>query len=140
MPSCRALLCVRAFDRLGKGVRSPPRDALVADLVEPRQRGRAFGYIRGLDHAGAAIASNYLVTLFRSAAALVTEAGAPAEALVPLLERTIANGFDLTGPIARGDMATVTRHEEAIEHSEHPELGEMYRVLALLTKEQQAAR
>ena len=95
---------------------------------------------RPLYHAGAAIASNYLVTLFRSAAALVTEAGAPAEALVPLLERTIANGFDLTGPIARGDMATVTRHEEAIEHSEHPELGEMYRVLALLTKEQQAAR
>lgn len=49
------VLCVRAFDRLGKGVRSPPRDALVADLVDPRQRGRAFGHIRGLDHAGAAV-------------------------------------------------------------------------------------
>ncbi|MFM8891840.1 MAG: MFS transporter, partial [Planctomycetia bacterium] len=46
---------VRAFDRLGKGVRSPPRDALVADLVAPRQRGRAFGHIRSLDHAGAAL-------------------------------------------------------------------------------------
>jgi predicted short-subunit dehydrogenase-like oxidoreductase (DUF2520 family) len=95
---------------------------------------------RPLYHAGAAIASNYLVTLFRSAAALVTEAGAPAEALIPLLERTIANGFDLTGPIARGDLATVARHEEAIASSDHPELGEMYRVLAQLTQRQQAAR
>ena len=94
---------------------------------------------RAVYHAGAAIASNYLVTLFRSASALVAEAGAPAEALIPLLKRTIANGFDLTGPIARGDLATVARHEEAIAQSSHPELGEMYRVLAELTKRQQAA-
>lgn len=48
-------LFVRAADRFGKGIRSAPRDALVADLVEPEQRGRAFGHIRGLDHAGAAV-------------------------------------------------------------------------------------
>jgi len=49
------VLVVRAADRFGKGIRNAPRDALVADLVEPEQRGRAFGRIRGLDHAGAAV-------------------------------------------------------------------------------------
>ncbi|MCX7412298.1 MAG: MFS transporter [Planctomycetia bacterium] len=47
-------LLVRAGDRFGKGIRSAPRDALVADLVEPGIRGRAFGHIRAMDHAGAA--------------------------------------------------------------------------------------
>jgi MFS family permease len=49
------VLLVRAADRFGKGIRTAPRDALVADLVEPEHRGRAFGHIRGLDHAGAAV-------------------------------------------------------------------------------------
>lgn len=57
------VLLVRAADRLGKGIRTAPRDALVADLVEPRHRGRAFGLIRSLDHAGAAIGP-LLATLF----------------------------------------------------------------------------
>lgn len=46
---------VRAADRFGKGVRTAPRDALVADLVPAQSRGRAFGHIRALDHAGAAL-------------------------------------------------------------------------------------
>ncbi len=49
------VLYVRAADRFGKGIRSAPRDALVADLVAAEQRGHAFGHIRGLDHAGAAV-------------------------------------------------------------------------------------
>jgi len=49
------VLLVRAADRFGKGIRSAPRDALVTDLVEPGERGRAFGHIRAMDHAGAAI-------------------------------------------------------------------------------------
>lgn len=48
-------VAVRAADRFGKGIRSAPRDALVADLVEPAIRGRAFGHIRAMDHAGAAL-------------------------------------------------------------------------------------
>jgi MFS family permease len=48
-------ILVRALDRCGKGMRSAPRDALVADLVEPAIRGRAFGHIRAMDHAGAAL-------------------------------------------------------------------------------------
>ena len=72
---------------------------------------------RALYHAGASIASNFLVTLYRAAAALVTEAGAPPEALVPLMTRTIENDFELTGPIARGDWETVERHRTALRGS-----------------------
>jgi predicted short-subunit dehydrogenase-like oxidoreductase (DUF2520 family) len=72
---------------------------------------------RALYHAGAAIASNFLVTLYRSASRLLEEAGAPPEALIPLMKRTIENGFELTGPIARGDWETVERHRAALHGS-----------------------
>ncbi len=72
---------------------------------------------RTLYHAGAAVASNYLVTLYRAASTLFEEAGAPPEALVPLMRRTIENGFELTGPIARGDWATVDAHLDALQSS-----------------------
>ncbi len=88
--------------------------------------------VRTLYHAGAAVASNYLVTLYRAAASLFEEAGAPPEALVPLMRRTIENGFELTGPIARGDWTTVDAHLAALQ-SRRPELEEMYRALAAVT-------
>jgi len=84
---------------------------------------------RAVYHAGAAIASNYLVTLRAAAGALFESAGAPPEALDPLMRRTIENGFELTGPIQRGDWETVERHLEAIQ-ANRPELEAMYRVLA----------
>jgi predicted short-subunit dehydrogenase-like oxidoreductase (DUF2520 family) len=87
---------------------------------------------RSLYHAGAAIASNYLVTLHRVASELFAAAGAPAEALVPLMRRTIDNGFELTGPIERGDWQTVEAHRRAIRQAA-PELEPMYDVLAELT-------
>lgn len=83
---------------------------------------------RTLYHAGAVFASNYLVTLQRTAVRL----GVPAEGLVPLMTRTIENGFELTGPIARGDWATVEAHRAAI-HAEHPELEPVYDALAEAT-------
>lgn len=88
---------------------------------------------RVLYHAGAAMASNYLVTLYRSAARLLESAGAPPEALVPLMRRTIDNGFDLTGPIARGDWATVDAHLAAIRHAA-PDLEPLYRAMAQVTR------
>lgn len=87
---------------------------------------------RPLYHAGAAIASNYLVTLYRSASELLEAAGAPPEALVPLMRRTIENGFELTGPIARGDWQTVEAHRRAIRQA-RPELEPVYDALAELT-------
>ena len=83
---------------------------------------------RTLYHAGAVFASNYLVTVQRAAVRL----GVPAEGLVPLMTRTIENGFELTGPIARGDWATVEAHERAIR-AEHPELENLYETLAEAT-------
>jgi predicted short-subunit dehydrogenase-like oxidoreductase (DUF2520 family) len=72
---------------------------------------------RAAYHASCAIASNFLVTLYRVASSLAEDAGAPPEALVPLMQRTIENGFELTGPIARGDWETVERHREALRGS-----------------------
>src|SRR5882672_11956713 len=88
--------------------------------------------MRALYHAGAAIASNYLVTLHRAATELFQRAGAPPEALLPLMQRVIDNGFELTGPIARGDWQTVEVHLAAIrQHA--PELESMYLALARQT-------
>jgi MFS family permease len=47
------VLVVRMGDRVGKGVRTPPRDALLADAVNPAQWGRAYGFHRAMDSAGA---------------------------------------------------------------------------------------
>src|SRR5881296_2317432 len=46
---------LRVVDRLGKGLRTPPRDALIADVTPAGLRGRAFGLQRGMDHAGAVL-------------------------------------------------------------------------------------
>src|SRR5512146_1466883 len=46
---------LRVTDRVGKGIRTPPRDALIADVTPPGLLGRAFGFQRGLDHAGAVL-------------------------------------------------------------------------------------
>jgi predicted short-subunit dehydrogenase-like oxidoreductase (DUF2520 family) len=88
---------------------------------------------RALYHAGAAVASNFLVTLYRVAGRLVEEAGPPPEVLVPLMQRTIANGFELTGPIARGDWETIERHLAAIR-DDVPDLEHLYRALAEATR------
>jgi predicted short-subunit dehydrogenase-like oxidoreductase (DUF2520 family) len=88
--------------------------------------------LRAPYHAGAAVASNYLVTLHALAGSLLEAAGAPAEALEPLMRGVLDNGFELTGPIARGDWETVERHLEAIrEH--RPELEPIYVALAEAT-------
>jgi predicted short-subunit dehydrogenase-like oxidoreductase (DUF2520 family) len=84
---------------------------------------------RTLYHAGAVFGSNYIVTLQRAASLLFEAAGAPPEALEPLMRRTLENGFELTGPISRGDWATVAAHRAAIAES-RPELDHLYETLA----------
>ncbi|HEU5185249.1 MAG TPA: MFS transporter [Gemmatimonadaceae bacterium] len=53
--SAAQVLAIRVTDRVGKGIRGAPRDALIADSVEPGLRGRAFGFHRAADHLGAVI-------------------------------------------------------------------------------------
>jgi predicted short-subunit dehydrogenase-like oxidoreductase (DUF2520 family) len=119
--------------------------AVTAETLEARERGFELARLLGLKpfeladdtrplyHAGAAIASNYLVTLHRVASELFRSAGAPPEALVPLMQRTIENGFELTGPIERGDWETVEAHREAIR-AIRPDLEPLYDVLAEATR------
>jgi len=47
------VLVVRVLDRIGKGIRTAPRDALIADVTAPEDRGRAFGFNKAMDKAGA---------------------------------------------------------------------------------------
>ncbi|MGB2952568.1 MAG: DUF2520 domain-containing protein [Gaiellaceae bacterium] len=119
--------------------------AVTAEGEEARERGAELAKLLGLRpfeladgarplyHAGAAIASSYLVTLHRVASDLFRAAGAPPEALVPLMRRTIENDFELTGPIERGDWETVESHRRAIRDV-RPELEPLYDVLAEATK------
>lgn len=88
---------------------------------------------RTLYHAAAVIGGNFLVTLHQVATRLLTDAGAPPEAIVPLMSRTIENGFDLTGPIARGDWSTVEAHIETLQ-DRAPDVVPLYRALAEATR------
>src|SRR5688572_13156687 len=47
------VLAIRAADRIGKGVRGAPRDALLAEVTPPGDLGRAYGFHRAMDHTGA---------------------------------------------------------------------------------------
>ncbi|HEU5460531.1 MAG TPA: MFS transporter [Pyrinomonadaceae bacterium] len=49
------VLAIRMADRVGKGFRTAPRDAMIADTVQVEQRGIAFGFHRAMDHCGAVI-------------------------------------------------------------------------------------
>jgi len=50
--SATQVLAIRVSDRVGKGIRNAPRDALIAESVDPSIRGRAFGFHRAMDNAG----------------------------------------------------------------------------------------
>ena len=89
---------------------------------------------RALYHAGAVVAASYLVTLHKAAADLVEAAGAPPEALTPLMRRVLENDFELTGPAVRGDWEVVEAHLAAIRER-RPELEPLYRALADATAE-----
>ncbi len=54
-PAARGVLAARFLDRIGKGIRGAPRDALVADLTPPAMRGTAFGLRQSLDTVGATL-------------------------------------------------------------------------------------
>jgi predicted short-subunit dehydrogenase-like oxidoreductase (DUF2520 family) len=90
-------------------------------------------------HAGAVFASNYLVTALAVAERLLEAAGMPVEAareaLLPLARATLENvaalgpAAALTGPVARGDAATVRRHRAAMD----PDQRRLYDALARAT-------
>ena len=63
------VLALRFIDRLGKGLRSAPRDAMIADAAPVESRGMAFGFHRAMDHTGAivgALVAAWLVSIYQS--------------------------------------------------------------------------
>ena len=53
--SAGVVIGLRVVDRIGKGLRSPARDAMISDAVDASMRGRAFGFQRAFDHGGAVV-------------------------------------------------------------------------------------
>jgi predicted short-subunit dehydrogenase-like oxidoreductase (DUF2520 family) len=96
-------------------------------------------------HAAASIASNFLITLEAAAERLGATVGLEREQLVPLVRATVENWARLgperalTGPVARGDEATIKRQREAVVHAA-PELIELFDALVDATRELAAHR
>jgi predicted short-subunit dehydrogenase-like oxidoreductase (DUF2520 family) len=94
---------------------------------------------RAAYHAAASVASNFLVTLEAAAERLAATAGVERRMLVPLVRATVENwamlgpGEALTGPVARGDEATVARQRAAVAQRA-PELLELFDSLTAATR------
>jgi predicted short-subunit dehydrogenase-like oxidoreductase (DUF2520 family) len=127
--------CVLEGDSEGAALGMALAEFLGARAVEIRAEDKA------LYHAALCIACNYFVTLADAGAGLLAEAGlgeAALPALVPLLRNALENlarvGLPdaLTGPISRGDLATVQAHLDALA-ARAPELLPLYRLVGLRT-------
>ena len=95
---------------------------------------------RAAYHAAASVASNFLITLEAAAEEIAATAGLPREALLPLIEATLDNWASLgpsdalTGPVARGDVATVERQRHSVEQR-RPELLPLFDALCGATEQ-----
>lgn len=104
------VLALRFVDRMGKGVRGAPRDAMLAHLATPETRGRVFGLNRAMDHAGA-VAGPLLASLFlwfhpgeyRTLFALTLVPGIVVVLIVLRVPEVVATGG--AGGASRGDAA-----------------------------------
>jgi len=70
---------LRTIDRVGKGIRAAPRDAMIADTTSEQSRGRAFGFHRAMDHLGAALGALIAVAFLWWTSGKITTAGAQEE-------------------------------------------------------------
>lgn len=97
---------------------------------------------RALHHAAAVIASNHVVALLGQVERVAAEAGVPLEAYLDLVRATVENVAELgprralTGPVARGEWATVARHLGALAPAEHPAYEAMVQLALQLTGEE----
>jgi len=110
------VLAARLFDRTGKGIRSGPRDAIIADSVRPTQRGRAFGLNRSMDHLGAAIGPTmaFVMMAVGFQSRTVFAAAAAIGMLAPLvlffrLNEQPHDTIDHSGPISAAEKGALRR-------------------------------
>ena len=100
------VLTLRLTDRLGKGIRTAPRDALLAQSVPPNARGLAFGTQRALDHAGALlgplIAGALILFVTRDLRLVFALSAVPAVLTLILLWRAVSDV-----PLAKAETAAL---------------------------------
>lgn len=122
-------------------------DAFIGEVVAALG-GRAFAVAdadRASYHAAAVIASNHLVALLGQVERVATQAGVPLSAYLDLVRATVENvaalgpAGALTGPVARGDWATVAAHLDALPDDERPAYRAMVEQAERLLPERAAA-
>ena len=101
----------RVIDRIGKGIRTPPRDALISEVTAPEQRGRAYGFHRGADHFGAVLGSLAAWWLLRRGADVRSVIGWSA---LPGVVAVVVLAVVLRG-VGRTDGQAVRRSEPSAE-------------------------
>ncbi len=117
------VLAIRFTDRVGKGIRTSPRDALLADIVPAERRGRAFGLQRAMDNAGALVGP--LVAGLLLKLALVDERGVFLLAAVPGLAAILVLW------LAVPDTAHRTQAREKARGAREPLPADFWKVIAV---------
>lgn len=82
------VLAVRFLDRVGKGIRTAPRDALIADVTPEQHRGRAFGFNKAMDKIGAVaglLLAAWILSIMQSGQGTLTHAGYQALVLLSVI-------------------------------------------------------
>lgn len=100
------VVAARVTDRVGKGLRSPARDALIAQVTPPESRGRAFGFQRAADHFGAvagSLAAGFLLSRGVELEAVILWSALPGLMAIVVLTRVLADRR--TGGLADGSSA-----------------------------------
>src|SRR4029079_2559291 len=98
-----------------------------------------------LSAAAAGVASNHLVALLGQVERLAAAAGVPFEAFAPPVRSSVANAFGvgparaLTGPVSRGDLATVEEHLRTLDPGERDSYRALAREVARLTGRRDSA-
>jgi MFS family permease len=98
----------RVVDRVGKGLRTPPRDALIAASSSPEARGRAFGFHRAADHFGAVVGSLaawYLLTRGAEVRSVIGWSVAPGLLAFVLLAAVLRGAPESVVPGPRGGVS-----------------------------------
>jgi MFS family permease len=132
------VLAIRVTDRIGKGIRSAPRDALIAEVTPPESLGRAYGFHRALDHAGAVIGpllASALLYFHHDLRAVFAWAAIPALLSVALLVFGVREAGRRVEPSQATPDSTTGRASAAVGEAPAtpPPLRRYLAVLALFT-------
>ena len=124
------VLVVRVSDRIGKGLRGPPRDALLAEVTPREELGRAFGYHRAMDHAGAVVGpllASAILLVWADVRLVFALAAVPALASVLVLVLGVKDVPSPSAPAPPVEAAVPAVHPPT------PGLGRLLAVIALFT-------